>query len=257
MTWVKIDDTLPQNPKVRAVSVPARWTYLSSICYAGLNKTDGFVPASTLLLLDGNAKISDELVAAKLWETRPDGWYVHDYLKYNRSKEKAVQVSEERRSAGSKGAANRWQIATEKNGKTIASGEQIAGNLFLSASPSVSLSEREGVQGERDDAIARLCRSWENATGTTVTASLGDSFGSWLEKLPEAAIVKAMAETGANGAKAWRYTEAILRRYQADGWAPRPEPVPLRPPEPEFKLRNVWDMMAPIPGETPTEAEDE
>lgn len=72
---------------------------------------------------------------------------------------------------------------------------------------------------ETDEAVGRLCRSWENATGTTVTAAVGDAFAAWLEKLPEAAIVKAIAETGASGSKAWRYCEAILQRYLVDGWA--------------------------------------
>ena len=225
-TWVKLDDNLPLNPKVRRVSAPARWTYVASICYAGNSRTDGYVPCGALALVDGTPRIADELVSAGLWETAPDGWSIHDYLKHNRSKESAERVSERRSKAGSKGAANRWQSAKQIDGKAVASGEQIAGNLFLSASTSSSDSE-EGVQGENQ--LANLVRSWENATGTTVTRSVGDHLADWLERLPEAAIVKAIAETGASNVRNWRYCEAILRRYETEGWADIPARTPAKP----------------------------
>lgn len=76
---------------------------------------------------------------------------------------------------------------------------------------------------ETDEAVGRLIRSWENATATTVTRSLGDHLADWLERLPEAAIVKAIAETGASNARNWRYCEAILRRYETEGWADKPK----------------------------------
>ena len=64
-------------------------------------------------------------------------------------------------------------------------------------------------------------------------------------------------------------TEAITlaRRAKAGQLYPSrisrflPDLVPVAAPKPttsgEFKLRNVWDMMAPIPGETPPQDEDE
>ena len=47
-TWVKIDDDLPWNRKVTFVSVPARWAYVASICYAGRGLTDGLIPKTAL-----------------------------------------------------------------------------------------------------------------------------------------------------------------------------------------------------------------
>lgn len=71
---------------------------------------------------------------------------------------------------------------------------------------------------EMDLAVGRLCRAWEQATSTTVSRLVGDRMADWLERLPEQAIAQAIAETGVNGSRAWRYTEAILRRYETEGW---------------------------------------
>jgi hypothetical protein len=149
---VKLDDNLPLNPKVRRVSVAARWSYVASICYAGNSRTDGYVPCGALSLVDGTQRIASELVSAGLWETAPDGWRIHDYLKHNRSKEKVEQVSTARSEAGRASAAKRHQpveqVPNKLLNKMAAAGEQVAGNLFLSASASVSVSEEEEVQEE-------------------------------------------------------------------------------------------------------------
>ena len=70
---------------------------------------------------------------------------------------------------------------------------------------------------EIDEAVGRLCRVWESATGTTVTRMLGDFFATNLEGLPEAWIADAIQETGAAGAKSMRYTAAILDRWKTEG----------------------------------------
>ena len=93
---------------------------------------------------------------------------------------------------------------------------------------------------EVDVAVGELCRDWEAATGTTVTQRLGAGFEAWLEKLPQEAISKAIAETGVNGARTWRYTETILSRYLRDGWADKP-----KGPKPEVF---VFDNDRPLQG---------
>ena len=131
MTWVKLDDTMPDNPKVAMLSLPSRWAYISSICFAARNKTDGFIPATSLGAVYATAKYAAELEAGGLWEPCKGGWVIHDFLKHNRSREQMAAVSEIRSKVGSKGGANRWQIAT-------ASDKQIASSLLLSGSGSSS-----------------------------------------------------------------------------------------------------------------------
>lgn len=247
MTWVKLDDNLPLNPKVRRVSVAARWSYVASICYAGNSRTDGYVPCGALALVDGTPRIAEELVAAGLWETAPDGWRIHDYLKHNRSKEKVEQVSTVRSEAGRVSAAKRQQSVEHNANKVLnkkaAVSEQDVQHPVLSASASVS--EEEEVQ-EEEKQLARLIRGWENATGTTVTRSVGDHLAEWLELLPEAAIVKAIAETGASNARNWRYCEAILKRYQVEGWADKPKAEPYREPPPQERIPMAEEVFEQI-----------
>ena len=106
-------------------------------------------------------------------------------------------------------------------------GPSVTGNRYTVTSsgsgsePTTAALEDE--LSEKEKQVGNLIRSWENATATTVTRTLGDNLADWLERLPEAAIVKAIAETGASNARNWRYCEAILRRYETEGWADKPK----------------------------------
>jgi hypothetical protein len=132
MTWVKIDDKIPTHPKVIGLSDKAFRVYISSICYASSNLSDGEIPAAALGVLGGTARLAAELVEAGLWDASPrKGWQVHDYLEHNRSKASTQGLSQTRREAGSKGAANRWQNATDEPWQTD-------GNVLLSVSVSNS-----------------------------------------------------------------------------------------------------------------------
>lgn len=261
-TWVKLDDNLPLNPKVRRVSVAARWTYVASICYAGNSRTDGYVPCGALSLVDGTQRIAEELVSAGLWETAADGWHIHDYLKHNRSKARVETIIETAREAGRASAAKRQrnvEHSVERNVHTPLNGKAAVGQRFAQQSvlsASASASEEEEVQ-EGEKQLARVIRSWENATGTTVTNRLGESLADWLELLPEAAIVKAIAETGASNARNWRYCEAILKRYQVEGWADKPKAEPYREPPPQERIPTAEEVFEAIGNRKPVPVPDE
>ena len=109
MTWVKIDDGMPQNTKVGRLSDAGFRAYVLSICYCGANTTDGVIERSLLMLIPtATLKIAKELVAKGLWEDRPDGWYVHDYLEWNRSKAQIEADRNAHRENGRKGLASRY-----------------------------------------------------------------------------------------------------------------------------------------------------
>lgn len=244
MSWVKVDDTMPQNPKVRMVSVPARWAYVASICYAGLNRTDGVIPRASLALVDATPKLAAELVSAGLWEPHAHGWAIHDYLAHNRSRERIDSISVSRSESGRKGLAKRYangsQLASEPASKTLANDlanrEQLASGLPLSGSGSVSdlpqLQEPDQENNhdqnrqnaskllapdERDALYRRLCDGWMHATGTTMARQAVERFEAYCERTSEEWVFDAIRETGNQGKRVPSYTFAILENWIANG----------------------------------------
>jgi DnaD/phage-associated family protein len=95
MSWVKLDDRYFDNPKIAALSDAAKVAHLESMTYCARELTDGHVPLNKAKALAGKPRIVQELVP-HLWEPAANGFMVHDYLKYNPTRE---QVLRERESA--------------------------------------------------------------------------------------------------------------------------------------------------------------
>lgn len=70
---------------------------------------------------------------------------------------------------------------------------------------------------DSDEAVGRLCRSWEDATGTLVSRMLGDDLALALETYPENWIADAIRETGLASSRSWKYTAAVLDRWGREG----------------------------------------
>ena len=121
-------------------------------------------------------------------------------------------------------AAERVQSGAGKGATAIAPEPSIEPSIEPAAA------RAHAHEGNVDAAVGRLCRVWEEATGTTVTALVGDHMASWLERLPEEAIAKAIRETGVNGARAWKYTSSVLERYATEGWKEPPPKQAAAPP---------------------------
>ena len=229
MTYVKIDDTLPGNPKVRSVSLAARWTYVSSICYSGLHKLNGDIQRNMLNGLDGNPKIAAELVEASLWEPRPFGWYVHDYLKHNRSKELIDKRSETYR-LNALARANSSAISTA-NPEQI--GEQVALSVSLySADPDPpKVSEIRRERDRKANSTANSSEPWH-----ALSQSEQETFHAWAAAIgvqfvfkPDSAdmvldMVQAVEETGADEIR------QAIRDCRRDNVKPWPREVRSRLP---------------------------
>lgn len=142
MTWVKVDDNTTWDPRVRSVTVPARWVYVAARCLMSKNLTDGNLLRGDLTLVDGTIKIARELVAAGLWETTAEGWRDVDYLPLNRSRARAQADIEQRRVAGARGLASRYsephsEMPSESL-QRVANRDAVAGRL---AERAISLSD--------------------------------------------------------------------------------------------------------------------
>lgn len=96
MTWVKIDDSFPNHPKIVGLSDKAFRIHISGLCYCGTYLTDGFVPM-TIAARFANEDMAHiaELTQAGLWieAVSENGFRIHDYLAHQTSK---TQVEEKR-----------------------------------------------------------------------------------------------------------------------------------------------------------------
>ena len=98
MTWVKIDDSFPNHPKIIGLSDRAFRVHISGLCYCGTYLTDGFIPFAAVeaLVKEPEYKPTDELEAVGLWIRTDKGFQIHDYLEHQTSKS---QVESKRENA--------------------------------------------------------------------------------------------------------------------------------------------------------------
>jgi streptomycin 6-kinase len=130
MPWARFDDQTPADAKVAEMSDRAFRAWFDGICHAAEKLTDGFIPARIARQLTGTNKVLKELVPsswhpanslcsecskwapAVIAAASGDGFYIHQYLKYNPTR---AEVEEDRRirheakvRAGKAGARARW-----------------------------------------------------------------------------------------------------------------------------------------------------
>ncbi len=127
MSWVKLDDQFFFNRKIIKAGRDARDLYLASLAYCAGQLTDGFVPAEALPLLHvmagiaNDKQIASKLLSTGLWEASDNGYIVHDYLKYNPTKEQVEITREARAEAGSRGGRAKY---SKMPSKRLAKGKQ-------------------------------------------------------------------------------------------------------------------------------------
>jgi len=109
MAWALVDDKYFSNPKITSLPVPVSYMYLASLAFANGYMTDGIITPPGLLIIATQAKIknakaaAESLVEAGLWEAVGEGWFIHDYFEYNKSKAFILTEREKKAAAGSKG----------------------------------------------------------------------------------------------------------------------------------------------------------
>lgn len=112
MTYARLDDNAPWNPKVASLTDAEFRAWIASICYASQHRTNGLIPPQALRLVGASARVVDGLVEKGVWEANGSGFYVHDYLKKQRSREEIMALSAQRRAAAeARWNANRMQDA--------------------------------------------------------------------------------------------------------------------------------------------------
>jgi len=110
MPWANLDDQFPKHPKVVRLSDAAFRLHVSGICYCAQFATNGVIDGEVVSLLVPRFRKAtlDELLTKGQWLTHPDGYEIHDYLQWNRSREQIEAERERKSKAGRKGAEKRW-----------------------------------------------------------------------------------------------------------------------------------------------------
>lgn len=143
MVWAKLDDEILDNEKITRAGVLGFALHVAAITWCSRKLTDGFVPYARVRLLLDLSELDDEyleataspvgthdsfrdgafnvgpvqaeqiakrLVRVGLWREDADrgGYWIHDFLDYNPSKEEAEAAKQSRTLAGKKGASKRW-----------------------------------------------------------------------------------------------------------------------------------------------------
>jgi len=85
MTWIRIDDSLPDHPKVIGLPDNAFRLYISLLCYSSRYLTDGFI---SLVVADrlGFEGVFKELSVASLITPLDNGWQIANYEEYQSTK---------------------------------------------------------------------------------------------------------------------------------------------------------------------------
>lgn len=161
MTWFKMDDHFDENPKVIGLSDAAYRLYVAAMCYSSRNTSDGFVPVAQISRLGVSLGTERELVQAGLWEAANDGFVIHDYLKWQRSKGEI------------EGQREKWRDAKEAKKRKAQSSTEIPRGILTESGrvPSgISLSETETeTDTEEDKNIASRADALGRTDGADVT----------------------------------------------------------------------------------------
>lgn len=91
MTWVKLSDNYPEDPRFEDVGPLGFALHTAAICFCSRNLTDGQITrgqARRLLDLDDPGTVMDALVAVGLWKPGEDGkaYGLTDYLEHQPSR---------------------------------------------------------------------------------------------------------------------------------------------------------------------------
>jgi hypothetical protein len=107
MSWVRLTDTFPEDPKIDGLSDRAFRLFVTGLCYSARNLTDGYLTEKTLDVVAASAGVPrrslklalNELEVCRLWHRYGSGYWIEKYLEYNPS---AAQVRTDRAKAKSR-----------------------------------------------------------------------------------------------------------------------------------------------------------
>ena len=238
MPWLRVDDGFADHPKVVQAGSDAAWMDVCGMCYAARYLTDGFVPTKQVPKLTDKPnpdELAQILVDVGLWEPRPGGFQIHDYLDYNPTREQVLRqraADLERKARG--------------NSARIPAGFRPESERNPTVPIPIPLIDREKGEEipELDDETAAKALAYQSAAGRPASIQeLGQL--TQLDATP-AEIGQAVETAKAHGARSLLpYARKILAGQQAGAAATRQarrqtQPAPRPAPEPETPATILW-----------------
>lgn len=113
MTWVKIDDSFPDHPKIKGLKDDEFRLYMTALCYSSRYLTDGVIPLNIVrTFIESRSKSSriSALVDANLWEIVAENVVILSYSEYQFTKER---IESERKLAAERMAKSRGLRRTD------------------------------------------------------------------------------------------------------------------------------------------------
>ena len=117
MTWIKLDDSFPDHPKVRKAGPEASWLYIAALCHSRRFLTDGFVDAEMVPMmttLRSSKKAIEALVSVGLWIEVEGGYEINDYSEHQQTKEmveKQRELARERKARARRNHADVTEVS--------------------------------------------------------------------------------------------------------------------------------------------------
>jgi hypothetical protein len=109
--WVRFEDTFGNHPKIVGLSDRAFRVFVLGICYSNMHLTDGVLAPPVQRELRCVAPIRKELITAELWHLLDDGVVrIHDYEKYQPSRQQVESVRKDRARAGAIGGQRSGEV---------------------------------------------------------------------------------------------------------------------------------------------------
>ena len=113
---IRLDNTMPEHPKVIGLSDKAFRVFIEAICWCSRQESDGTIPDAALRRI-GPPKVVRELVTARLLEPGDGCYLVHDYLRHQRAAHEIRAFRSSRSLSGQQGAHMRWHVPNRRRVK--------------------------------------------------------------------------------------------------------------------------------------------
>ena len=100
MTWIKLDESFPDHPKVHKAGPEAAWLYVAALCHSGRFLTDGFVDGDMvpkMTAIKSPKKAVQALVLHGLWIEVEGGYQINDFTEYQRTRDQVENQRERAR----------------------------------------------------------------------------------------------------------------------------------------------------------------